>query len=609
VGGVGRDGHAQATREEHGDRVAHVFEDRAEVDFGVDRAPQGCRDEQANDQVRGSLEPGDLASDGVRDGSDDCGFGPLEDRGERRALLRRNIGALVTDGDEQPHQLGSLLDDFAETVDRPLESLGRIARGAESPGDLFDPVPRDALERGGQQAFLVAEVPVEGGLDRIRVPTDGFDARRGVATLRDQLDRSLEQALAARGALCGPGGMARSAQDRGLQGIPQGPGAPGPGGTDSLRISVALAGAGGGRLISCGAMATAPSDVIPVRPDEGFDTQALQAWLATRVEGADNALEVAQFAGGHANLTYLLQFGTGESQREYVLRRPPLGPVAPGSHDMEREYRALSVLWQGFAPAPRAYAYCDDESVIGAPFLVMERRTGVVVRSGVPDCYGGGADPGANRKMSEVVIDVLADFHSVDPVKIGLESLGRDPARFMERQVEGWAGRYERARTRDVPLAEELVAWLRAERPPTGDVTLLHNDWRLDNMALDAKDPGRCVAVFDWDMCTVGDPLADLGTVLSLWSNRGEAPAGTNPMPTQAEGFMSREEAVARYGEKTGRDVSRASWYDVFGTFKMAVVLQQIYYRFEQGQTQDSRFAGLADAAEGLFRLAASRRP
>ena len=353
---------------------------------------------------------------------------------------------------------------------------------------------------------------------------------------------------------------------------------------------------------------SASPDVIPVRPDERIDGAALQRWLAPQLEGADAPLEISQFSGGHANLTYLLRFGEGEGAREYVLRRPPLGPVAPGSHDMEREYRALSVLWKGFPPAPRAFVYCEDAAVIGAPFLVMERRSGIVVRGGVPACYGGGEDPIANRKMSEVVIDVLAEFHAVDPKAIGLESLGRDPAHFMERQVEGWAARYERARTRELPIAEELVAWLRAERPTSGAPTLLHNDWRLDNMALDPEDPGRCVAVFDWDMCTVGDPLADLGTVLSLWSNRGEAPAGTNPMPTQTEGFLTREEAVARYGEKSGRDVSHASWYDVFGTFKMGVVLQQIYFRFEKGQTQDARFAGLADAAEGLFRLAEARR-
>jgi aminoglycoside phosphotransferase (APT) family kinase protein len=208
-----------------------------------------------------------------------------------------------------------------------------------------------------------------------------------------------------------------------------------------------------------------------------------------------------------------------------------------------------------------------------------------------------------------VVIDTLVDFHAVDPKPIGLDSLGRQPERFLERQVEGWADRFERARTENLPVAEEVAAWLRAHRPASPMPTLLHNDWKLDNMALAPDDPGRCVAVYDWDMCTVGDPLCDLGTVLALWSNRGEEPAGTNPMPTQTPGFMAREEAVARYGERSGRDVSTVPYYDVFGTFKMGVVLQQIYFRYVRGQTKDARFASLGTAARHLFDLAAKRRP
>lgn len=350
-------------------------------------------------------------------------------------------------------------------------------------------------------------------------------------------------------------------------------------------------------------------DLIPVREDERLDEASLAAWLAERLEGARGPLRVQQFGGGHANLTYLLRFGEGPDAREFVLRRPPLGPVAPGAHDMQREYRALSVLWRAFPPAPRAFVYCDDPAVIGAPFVVMERRHGVVVRGAVPAIYGAGRDERANRQLSEVVIDVLVDFHAVEPAPLGLDGLGRDPERFLERQLAGWLGRYQRAQTRALPEADALVRWLEDNRPPSPKATLLHNDWRLDNMALDPADPGRCVAVYDWDMCTVGDPLADLGTLLALWSNRGDAPAGTNPMPTQTPGFLSREEAVGRYGERSGRDVSQVPWYDVFGTFKMGVVLQQIYYRFAKGQTQDARFAGLAGAAEGLFRLAASRRP
>jgi aminoglycoside phosphotransferase (APT) family kinase protein len=350
-------------------------------------------------------------------------------------------------------------------------------------------------------------------------------------------------------------------------------------------------------------------DTIDVREDERFDETRLAAYLRGRLEGSEQSLEVRQFGGGHANLTYLLVYGGDGAAREYVLRRPPLGPVAPGSHDMAREYRALSVLWQAFPLAPRAYLLCDDPSVIAGPFFVMERRRGLVVRGAVPEEYGAGRDPVANRKLSEVVIDTLVELHRVDPKPIGLDALGRDPERFLERQVAGWADRFERARTDALPVAEEVAAWLRANSPRSPAPTLLHNDWKLDNMALDPRDPGRCVAVYDWDMCTVGDPLCDLGTVLALWSNLGQEPAGTNPMPTQAPGFMSREEAVVRYGERSGRDVSTVPYYDVFGTFKMAVVLQQIYFRYQRGQTKDARFAGLGQAARHLFELAAKRRP
>jgi aminoglycoside phosphotransferase (APT) family kinase protein len=353
---------------------------------------------------------------------------------------------------------------------------------------------------------------------------------------------------------------------------------------------------------------TFPSELIDVRAEEGFDEARLAEYLRGRLEGADAPLAVRQFGGGHANLTYCLRFGEGDAAVEYVLRRPPLGPVAARSHDMRREYRALSRLWQAFPLAPRAYLYCDDPSIIGADFLVMERRHGVVVRNEIPPAFGGGRDPAANRKLSEVVIDVLVEFHDVDPSPIGLDALGK-PEGFLERQVNGWAGRFERAKTGEVAIAEEVRRWLLDQLPESPPATLVHNDWRLDNMAVAADDPGRCVAVYDWDMCTVGDPLCDLGTLLSMWANRGEGPAGTSPMPTHGEGFMGREEATRRYGERSGRDVSGIAYYTVFGTFKMAVVLQQIYFRFHRGQTRDDRFAGMGAAAENLFQLAAERRP
>jgi aminoglycoside phosphotransferase (APT) family kinase protein len=352
----------------------------------------------------------------------------------------------------------------------------------------------------------------------------------------------------------------------------------------------------------------ATTETIDVRPDERFDEGRVGGFLRERLPGAEGPLSVRQFGGGHANLTYLLRFGSGPGAVEYVLRRPPLGPVAPGSHDMSREHRVLASLWQAFPLAPRSYLFCADASLIGAPFFVMERRHGVVVRGAIPPRFGGGADPTANRKLSEVVVDVLADFHAVDPAAAGLADLGR-PEGFLERQVRGWTDRWERARVEADPLAEELARWLLDQLPESPAPTLLHNDWRLDNMAVAGDDPGRCVAVYDWDMCTRGDPLADLGTVLSVWYDPDEAPASLNPMPTLMPGFLGRAEAARRYGERSGRDLYALPYYLVFGTFKMAVVLQQIYFRFHCGQTRDERFAGMGEGAKALFRLADARRP
>jgi len=354
--------------------------------------------------------------------------------------------------------------------------------------------------------------------------------------------------------------------------------------------------------------APAASDVIEVRPDERFDVTRVAEFLRGRLPGSERPLRVQQFGGGHANLTYLLRFGDGPDAVEYVLRRPPLGPVAPGSHDMSREHRALSVLWKAFPLAPRSYLFCDDVAVIGAPFFVMERRHGVVVRGAIPEIFGGGRDEVANRKLSQVVVDVLAEFHAADPAQCGLDTLGR-PEGFLERQVTGWTGRWERSKVEAFALADELQKWLLDNLPVSPPPTLLHNDWRLDNMAVAEDDPGRCVAVYDWDMCTRGDPFCDLGTVLAVWYDPGEVPGSLNPMPTLMPGFLRRDDAAKRYGEVSGRDVASLPYYLVFGTFKMAVVLQQIYYRFHKGQTQDQRFAGMGEGAKALFRLAASRRP
>jgi len=345
-------------------------------------------------------------------------------------------------------------------------------------------------------------------------------------------------------------------------------------------------------------------DLIPVRDDEGFDLQRFVDWMEGHPELPRGTPLVRQFGGGKANLTYLLSFPDGS---ELVLRRPPLGPVAPGAHDMTREYRVLSRLWQAFPRAPRALAISEDASVIGSAFLVMERKHGVVIREVVPPVFGGGEDPVANRKLSEVVVDTLAEFHGVEPTRAGLADLGR-PESFLSRQVEGWTERWNRARDEQNAVSEDVARWLQANLPDSDDVTLLHNDWRLDNMAVSPDDPGVCTAVYDWDMATRGDPLADLGTLMASWYDPDEERSALNPMPTDSPGWLSRRDAVARYGELSGRDLSAVDWYIVFGTWKLGIVLQQIYIRWVRGQTQDERFSVLGEGARILFRLAAQRR-
>jgi aminoglycoside phosphotransferase (APT) family kinase protein len=327
------------------------------------------------------------------------------------------------------------------------------------------------------------------------------------------------------------------------------------------------------------------ADTIAVRPDEQLDEANLARYLHDKLEGGDAPLTVRQFGGGAANLTYLLDYGA----QQYVLRRPPLGPVAPSSHDMAREYKVLSVLHQAFSLAPRAFVFCDDPSVIGAPFFVMERKNGLVVRRSLPPEYA--SIPDAPRRMSEALVDALAAFHAVDYHALGLENLGK-PAGFIERQVEGWYGRWHNARTEVLPQMETVYGWLHDHVPPSSAPTLVHNDYKLDNVMLSADDPGTMVAIFDWDMCTLGDPLADLGALLTYWTEPTDAPylQMTAMMPVGDSRFMTRAELVARYAEKSGRDVSHINFYRVLGLYRLVVICAQIYIRYQRGQTQDQRF-------------------
>jgi aminoglycoside phosphotransferase (APT) family kinase protein len=334
------------------------------------------------------------------------------------------------------------------------------------------------------------------------------------------------------------------------------------------------------------------------RPGEEIDARVLAEYLRGKLEGVEHGLEIEQFPGGHSNLTYLLRAG----DCEYVLRRPPLGPVAPRAHDMAREYAVLRAVHPCFGRAPAAFCLCEDAAVIGAVFFVMERRHGVVLRTEVPAGYGSAPDFGA--RVSQAFVDCLAELHAVDVSGI---FLGK-PAGFLERQVRGWADRWERSKTEEIAEMTELIRWLVERLPASGTAAIVHNDYKLDNLMLGA-DPGRVEAVLDWEMTTVGDPLVDLGCTLCYWTQADDPDGRRDAISeiTARPGWFTRAQLVDEYTRQTGRDVTLVPYYEVFGLFKVAVVLQQIYFRYRRGQTRDERFAhfdvrvrGLIDAAAAL---------
>ncbi|HEV2688342.1 MAG TPA: phosphotransferase family protein [Bryobacteraceae bacterium] len=339
------------------------------------------------------------------------------------------------------------------------------------------------------------------------------------------------------------------------------------------------------------------TDTAAVRPGEELNLQALSEYLRGKIDGAEN-LSIEQFPGGHSNLTYLVR----TPAREYVLRRGPLGPVAPKAHDMAREYMVLKAVHPLFAAAPEVYHLCEDTSIIGAIFVLMERRRGIVMRDHIPAELA--VFPDYPARVSRGFIDCLVELHGIDIEKHGLVSLGK-PAGFLERQVRGWFDRWNRAKTEEIALMDRLIQWLTDHLPVSPAPTLVHNDFKLDNLMLSLDDPGRVEAVLDWEMATVGDPLVDLGLILCYWSQPSD-PGGTKASLTSQPGWFTRQELVGRYAEKTGRDLSLLNYYEVFALFKLAVVLQQIYVRFHRGQTQDERFRHFDQRVHKLIELAAA---
>ncbi|MDA3040844.1 MAG: phosphotransferase [Actinomycetota bacterium] len=338
-----------------------------------------------------------------------------------------------------------------------------------------------------------------------------------------------------------------------------------------------------------------PAETAEVRPGEQLDWAAIEAHLRTNLPAdvdTSGAFAVEQFPNGAANLTYLVAFG---DQTELVLRRPPFGTIAPGAHDMKREYKVLSKLWPFFDKAPRALLFCDNRTVAGSDFFVMERRRGEVIRGVVPADMRNA--PSIGKRLGFALADTVAEFHLLDPEACGLADLGR-PDGFVERQVSGWRKRWDLvADPRHDATMTGLHRRLASSVPPTQRVSFVHNDLKLDNCMFAAGDPDTVVAFFDWDMTTIGDPLIDFGTLMNYWPD----PADSTDVKRASHdgmtlmGLPSRSEMATRYGERTGFDLAHLAWYEAFAQWKTAVVVQQLHHRWKVGDSTDERMATIAD--------------
>jgi len=340
-----------------------------------------------------------------------------------------------------------------------------------------------------------------------------------------------------------------------------------------------------------------PSDV---REEERIDADKLRPFVEQAFSRHGEPLAVLQFRKGHSNLTYLVRYG----DQEAVLRRAPFGVKVKTAHDMRREYTILSALQGVYQKAPRPMAFCDDESILGAKFYLMERRRGVVLRG-----EGGDAKqfpPELLSRMSAALVENLADLHAVDVSRPSLAAIGH-PQGYVARQVEGWTARYANAKTDEIADIESVARWVNANIPRESGAAVVHNDYKYDNVMLDPADFTRIVAVLDWEMSTVGDPLLDLGTLLGYWSDPDDPPEmRARPYgPTFLPGSLSRQGLVETYARKSRRESFSPLFYYVFALFKIAVIVQQIYKRYVEGSTSDPRFRALGQWVRVLGRQAA----
>lgn len=322
-----------------------------------------------------------------------------------------------------------------------------------------------------------------------------------------------------------------------------------------------------------------------VREGETLDAARVDAWLRQHVDGLEGVPEIRQFPSGASNLTYLLRY----ANRDFVLRRPPFGTKARGAHDMGREYRVMSCLKPVYPWVPGMVAFCDDESVLGCEFYVMERLEGIILRRDMP----AGLDLGEEqtRTLCRTVVDKLVELHQVDVREAGLQELGKGSG-YVQRQIEGWSHRFRKARTDNVSDCEPVMRWLHENMPEDVATCVIHNDFRFDNVVLDPSDPMQVVGVLDWEMATLGDPLMDLGNTLAYWVQADDDDffLSVRQQPTHLPGMMNRQEVVDYYLERTGWPARDMDFYLVYGLFRLAVIVQQIYYRYHHGQTSDPRF-------------------
>jgi aminoglycoside phosphotransferase (APT) family kinase protein len=322
-----------------------------------------------------------------------------------------------------------------------------------------------------------------------------------------------------------------------------------------------------------------------VRADDAIDATAVGAWLAEHVPGLSGVPEVKQYSGGASNLTYLLRY----PHRELILRRPPAGTKAKSAHDMAREFRIQQRLKPLFPAVPAMVAFCDDPAVLGADFYVMERLAGVILRGRLPQ--GLTLPPEQARELCLAMVDRLVDLHAVDVAAAGLDELGRGPG-YVARQVAGWSERYRAAKTWNVPSFARVMDWLERNRPDDVGSCLIHNDWRFDNLVLDPSVPARILGVLDWEMATVGDPLMDLGSALAYWvqADDDRLMGLLRRQPTHLPGMLTRGEVVDRYAQRSGRSIEHWTFYEVFGLFRLAAIVQQIYFRYHHKQTRNPAF-------------------